>query len=128
MHAQPVGQLADPGSEQLPLSTTDVLVLLEVAFQLIRMLGLAGCDVHTVRSTRYVAIQPLASVGAVVIVTVTPACGFNTLKVRPEIEVVPAGMRPDRSTVPVVDAVPVHVLSNEPIAQVEAAPGNKGAT
>ena len=77
---------------------------------------------------RKVAIQPFAAVGALVIVTATPACGFSTLKDRLEIEVVPAGIRLDRFTVVVVLAVPAHTRFNWPRAQLDAAPGNSGAT
>lgn len=128
LQVQAVGQVVDPGSEQLPLSTTETLVEGEEAFQVIRIFGCAGCDAHTVLSTLNVAIHPLADVGADVIDTATPVCGFSTLKLNPEIDVVPGGILLDRLTVVFVLAVPAQTLFLDPRAHTEEAPGNKGAT
>jgi hypothetical protein len=50
------------------------------------------------------------------------------VKARLEIDVVPAGMREDKSTTVSTGAVPAQALSSEPRAQELEAPGNSGAT
>lgn len=98
-----------------------------MAFQVMRMLGVAGVADQLLRSTRKIATQLFAALGVCVIVTVTPVCGLSTVNATLEIEVVPAGIREDRSTDVVTLAVPPQTASSDPRAQVDAALGNSGA-
>jgi hypothetical protein len=87
-----VGQNVEPGSPQLPVCSTDTVVVGTLAFQFIVMVGRAGAvapqlDLATLKR----ATQLLAALGVCVRLTVTPGCGFWTVNVKPEMLVVPAG-------------------------------------
>jgi hypothetical protein len=92
--------------------------------------GFAGADgaVAMFRVTVKEAVHPFALDGACVIATATPACGFSTSKPTPKIDVTPAGIRSPIPIVLLTTVDPEHTRLSLAIAQLLAAPGNKGAT
>lgn len=127
VHDHVAGQLAVPVAAVFPAVATPKAIPGTFASQVRLTCGSAGVVFHSVRVTLNVAVHPLAAVGALTSVTVTPACGFVTVKAKFEMDSVPSG---STSPMPIVEpsvALPEQMRDSRPSAQVLAAPGYRGA-
>ena len=123
MQVQLAGQFALPDDAHTPVSRTSIADVATPAVQFIVMLGACSPFAQLLRATLKMAVQPFPAAGVCVRVTVTPACGLDTLKVNPLIAVVPPGRSPAMLTDVEVLAVPAH--TRESVDPVQA-PGADG--